>query len=172
MTDAYRVPKRRVPVEVVLAGRSPMLVDLYLSACAETHAGLERASDLLNGPEPFLPASDPAGSVVFLHRDGLISVSLDAEHEQADEPEPAEEPAADQSTAVEVEVVLEDGMTISGEINQMMPEGHRRLQDVLNLDTRFLILRSGDRIHLINKRRIIRVSPLPQSDEAVDGAHR
>lgn len=172
MTDAYRVPKRKVPVEVVLAGRSPLLVDLYLSDCAETHAGLERPSDLLNGSDPFLPASDPGGSVLFLHRDGLISVSFDAEHEQVSEAEQAVEIAADESTSVEVEVVLEDGMSIAGEINQMMPKGHRRLQDVLNLDTRFLILWSGDRVHLINKRRIIRVSPLPQRNEAVDGAHR
>ena len=172
MADAYRVPKRRVSVEVVLAGRSPMLVDLYLSDFAETHAGRERASDLLNGPEPFLPASDPSGSVVFLHRDGLISVSLDAEHEQVEETPPAGDLADGQSAAVEVEAVLEDGMTIAGEVNQMMPEGHRRLQDVLNLETRFLILWSGDRVHLINKRRIIRVSPMPHSHEAADGAHR
>jgi len=149
-----------------------MLVDLYLSDCAETHAGRERASDLLNGPEPFLPANDPAGSVVFLHRDGLISVSLDAEHERVDENHPAGDITEAPSTAAEVEVVLEDGMTIVGEINQMMPEGHRRLQDVLNLEGRFLILWSGDRVHLINKRRIIRVAPLPESHEAVDGAHR
>jgi len=172
VTDAYRVPKRKVPVEVVLAGRSPMLVDLYLSDCAETHAGRERASDLLNGSDPFLPASDSAGSVVFLHRDGLISVSLDAEHEQMDENHPARDMTEAPSTSAEVEVVLEDGMTIAGEINQMMPEGHRRLQDVLNLESRFLILWSGDRVHLINKRRVIRVSPLPQSDEAISGAHR
>lgn len=172
MTDAYRVPKRNVPVEVVLAGRSPLLVDLYLSDCAERHAGLERPSDLLNGPDRFLPASDSGGSVLFLHRDGLISVSFDAEHEQVSEAEQAVEIAADESTSVEVEVVLEDGMSIAGEINQMMPEGHRRLQDVLNLDTRFLILWSGDRVHLINKRRVIRVSPLPRCSEAVDGAHR
>lgn len=172
MTDAYRVPKHRVPVEVVLAGRSPMLVDLYLSDCAETHSGRERASDLLNGPDTFLPASDPAGSVVFLHRDGLISVSIDAQHEQPGPDHASDELASEQSTAVQVEVVLEDGMTIAGEINQVMPEGHRRLQDVLNLQTRFLILRSGDRVHLINKRRIIRVAPLPLIGEAVDGAHR
>jgi hypothetical protein len=172
VTEAYRVPKRKVPVEVVLAGRSPLLVDLYLSDCAETHAGPERPSDLLNGPEPFLPASDRAGSVLFLHRDGLIAVSVDAQHEQADASEPAGVAAAGQSTAIGVEVVLEDGMTIAGEINQMMPEGQRRLQDVLNLASRFLILWSGGRVHLINKRRIVRVATLPQSREAVVGAHR
>ena len=110
--------------------------------------------------------------MVFLHRDGLISVSLDAEHEQAGEAGRAKEIGCDQSTSAEVEIVLEDGMTITGDINQMMPDGHRRLQDVLNLDTRFLVLWSGDRVHLINKRRIVRVSPLPERNEAADGAHR
>jgi hypothetical protein len=71
-----------------------------------------------------------------------------------------------------VEIGLEGGMTIAGEINQMMPEGHRRLQDVLNEGTRFLVLWSGDRVHLINKRRIIRVAPLPERREAAGGAHR
>ncbi len=172
MTEAYRVPKRKVPVEVVLAGRSPLLVDIFLGDCAESHAGRERPSDLLNGPDPFLPARDGSGSVVFLHRDGLISVSLDAEHEQPGEAGRAEEIVPDESTSAEVEIVLEDGMTITGDINQLMPDGHRRLQDVLNLDTRFLVLWSGDRVHLINKRRIVRVSPLPERNEAVDGAHR
>ena len=172
MTEAFRVPKQKVPVEVVLAGRSPLLLNIYLSECAESHGGRERPSEVLDDKESFLPASDDNGNVVFIHRDGLISVSFEARHEFDSQTLRPEDLPPEHRTCIEVEVMLEDGLCIVGKINYIMPEGQRRLQDVLNLPKRFLILRVDDRAHLINIRRIIRVSSVPESDEAAHGAHR
>ena len=173
LTEAYRIPKHKIPVEVVLAGRSPMLLSIYLGECAESHLGRQRPSELLDGPEPFFPATDAGDTVIFLHRDGLISVNFDARHEFGDRT--GDDDGSDTGageTSIQIEVMLEDGMSAVGQIHYAMPEGQRRLQDVLNLQDRFLILRVGERAQLINKRRIIRVSPFSENSEAIHGAHR
>jgi hypothetical protein len=53
--DDLRVPKRAVPVEVILPGGSARRVSVFLGEGAAAHHGPERLSDLLNGSAPFIP---------------------------------------------------------------------------------------------------------------------
>ncbi|HZI95435.1 MAG TPA: hypothetical protein VFE84_14410 [Patescibacteria group bacterium] len=160
MSAPYAVPKHEVLVEVALAGGPPMKLKLFLNECAQTHPGFERPSDLLNGSMCFLPAMDEHGDLVMLNRDSLTVVSVSAEHEFGiDTPRP-EELAADDATRALVAVTLIDGSTIRGLLTYLLPESHRRLQDFLNQEDRFLTLHEGSSAKLVNKLRIARVEPI------------
>ena len=159
MAEEFRVPKRKVPATVSFPGKPDMRMYIFLADRAETHSGHERPSDLLNGSSPFLPAADFEGGIHFIHRDALGFLTVKAEHEFPEDVFRAEDFVSDDATRLEVEVELEDGSSLGGTITCLMPAGQRRLQDVLNLDDRFLILRDGDEARLINKRRIERISP-------------
>jgi hypothetical protein len=157
MNHAYQVPKRSVQADITLAGHNPVTLQLFLSEHAPSHSGAERPSDLLNGPDAFLPASDAANRVVFLHRDSIVCVKVDLVNEFGGDG--AEELAPDLATQVAVEILLDTGHSLTGELRYLMPEASRRLQDVLNQPLRFLILRDGEQAQIINKARIVRVVP-------------
>jgi hypothetical protein len=64
--EDLRIPKRQVPVEVVLPGGQSRRVSLFLAENAAGHEGPQRVSDLLNGHEPFYS---------LLEREGVALVS-------------------------------------------------------------------------------------------------
>lgn len=171
MDDSYRIPKHKVPASVAFPGKSEIRMYIFLGDCAQTHTGHERPSDLLNGPDSFFPAADFEDDIHFIHRDALSVMTTRAELEFPPDEFRAEEAAPADSTRLEVEVELEDGTSLEGIVTYLMPEGHRRLQDVLNLQDRFLVLRDGDQARLINKRRIERISPRSQILEKAHGAN-
>jgi len=160
MTEIFRVPKRQVPAQVLIPGRPPMSMMLFLAECAGTHAGTERPSDLMNGEQVFFPATDVQGGTVFLRRDAVMVLTVASVDERGDDPDVVRPLASDEATQVRLDVLLEDGSMLRGDLRFLMPEGKRRLQDFLNLSDRFLLLEAGDQIHLINKSRIVRLTPL------------
>jgi hypothetical protein len=159
MNHAYQVPKRSVLADITLAGHTPVTLQVFLSSQSATHSGAERPSDLLNGPEAFLPASDSKNRVVFLHRDSIVSLTVDADAEFGGEAAGAEDLAPEYATQVRVEILLNNGHALTGELRYVMPEASRRLQDVLNQPLRFLTLRDGEHAQLVNKAHIVRVVP-------------
>ncbi len=158
MNHAYQIPKRSVLAEITLAGRTPLTLRLFLSEQAATRTGGERLSDLLNGPDGFLPASDSENRVVFLHRQAVLCLSVDADSEFGGEHASAEDLAPEHAINIQVEILMDNGECITGNLRYLMPEGSRRLQDLLNQPQKFLILRDGERAHLINKGHTLRVT--------------
>ncbi len=159
MDQTYQIPKRSVAAEISLVGLASLSLKLYLSDRIGSRTGSERPSDLLNGPDRFFPAADAADHVVFLHRDAVVTVAVDAEAEFGGHPPPVEELAQEQATSTPVEISLANGDLITGTLVYLMPEGNRRLQDALNQPDRFLALRAGEQAFLINKKHIIRIRP-------------
>lgn len=160
MAQLLRVPKLRFPAEIVLPGSAPLPFQLYLAECAARHSGAERPSDLLNGDESFLPAADEHGEIQFLHRDTLMVVTVEAALEADADPGICAALASSEANSMRVLVTLDDGSSLRGTIRFLMPEGRRRLQDFLNLPERFLRLEDGSLIHLVNKRRVVRLAPV------------
>ena len=160
MNHAFQVPKRSVVADITLAGHTPVTLHLFLAEHSATRSGAERPSDLLNGPESFLPASDSEDRVVFLHRDAIVHLAVEAGAEFGGEGAGAEDLAPECAITARVEVLLDNGHAITGELRYMMPEASRRLQDVLNQPRRFLTLRDGEQAQLINKDHIVRVVPI------------
>jgi hypothetical protein len=158
MTSEYRIPKQEVSAEVSLLGHPRKVVKLFLHERAETHAGPERPSDLLNGAGEFFPVIEPPGKLVLLHRDSVmvISIAVGSEFHGSD---PAGEAAAGEgATELSVEVILQDGSHLRGTVRFAMPEGRNRLIDFMNLPERFLTMREESLARLINKRRIVRIA--------------
>jgi len=150
--DELRVPKRRVPAEVLLPGGAARRIALFLAEAAPDHAGAERPSDVLNAGDGFVPAFDEdAGAITFLNVAGLAVVRVDPAVEQA---------ASDAQTLPtehEVEVLLEGGVTLRGLVSYLRPAERSRLQDFLNEPAPFFPLLEERAVALVNKRHVARV---------------
>ncbi len=153
MSEPYQVPKRQVRARLKLVGQTPKDVALYLAERAQSHAGYECPSDLLNAGDDFIPTTDFQGCLHVLRRDAIMILSVDAELEENGGIEP--ESVSDQLTTRAVELALEDGTCLMGELFYWRPGGQRRLQDFLNTAERFLALRADGMIHLVNRDRIV-----------------
>jgi hypothetical protein len=150
MSDDLRVPKRRVPAQVVLPGGKTHRIALFLADAAADHSGPEMPADLLNGGDDFVPALDEeAGVMTFLNRHGLSLVRV------AREAAPEEAPTI--PTEHEVEVVLRDGALLRGLVSYLRPAERARLVDYLNERTPFLPLLEEGSVALVNKRHVTRV---------------
>jgi hypothetical protein len=150
LTDEYRVAKKEVTAEVTVAGEKPAVLTLFLAGQTQHHAGDERPSDLLNGPDMFLPAIDRKKRLRLLRRDAVVVITVPSEHEP--------EAALPSHLHAEVEVVLVSGAVIRGTVEYDMPESRSRLLDFLNREERCLAVRQAGQVHLVNKRHIARVN--------------
>ncbi len=157
-THEYRVAKRELIAEVTIAGEKPAALTLFLAGRTRQHAGDERPSDLLNGPDTFLPAVDRGGRLRLVRRDAVVVITVPAVHEPGTEGPEAEAASLPASRHAEVEVNLASGGVIRGTVDYDMPESRSRLIDFLNREDRCLAVRHGGQVHLVNKRHIARVA--------------
>jgi len=158
VTHEYRVAKKEVIAEVTIAGEKPAVLTLFLAGQTQHHAGDERPSDLLNGPDMFLPAIDRRGKLRLLRRDAVVVITVPAEHEPGAAGPEAEAAPLPSSRHANVQVVLESGAVIRGMVEYEMPETRSRLLDFLNREDRCLAVRQAGQVHLVNKRHIARVN--------------
>ncbi len=153
MSD-LRIPKRAVPVEVVLPGGEARQVSIFLAEGAASHPGPERLSDLLNGSAPFIPAREAgSGIMTFLHRASIAVARVAADEEPADD-------SFTIPTEHEVEITLTDGARLSGLVAYVAPESRERLVDFLNRPEPFLRLMERDGVALVGRAHVARVALL------------
>jgi hypothetical protein len=153
--DDLRVPKRRIPVEVLLPGGTTCKMAMFLSEVAADHTGPERPSDLLNGGDDFVPAFDEASkAMTFLNRSTIAAVRLD----------PALDTDVEEDVSIptehEVELLLQDGTSLRGLVSYLRPSERSRLVDFLNEAPPFFRLIDAAVLVLVNKRHVVRVSLL------------
>ena len=162
MTEEYRIPTRRVPAELLLAGRGTMRADLYLLEQGDRTIGPERPQDLLNGTKRFFPVEQPERGTVLVHRESVLMVSLSSDDALESDPGAREllsEARIEGSHAreVHVDLRLEDGTEISGTVAYVRPRGEQRLQDYLNSSDTFFRVWDGDAMHLVNGDRTVSI---------------
>ena len=151
--EELRVPKRRVPVEVVLPGGSARRVVLFLAEAAPGHDGPERPSDLLNGAGAFVPALDEAGGgMTFLNRGSIALARVPAETE----PEPGG--GFTVPTEHEVEVRLLDGTRLAGLVSYVLPPERSRLGDFLGEAAPFFRLLERGGVTLVGRAHVASVA--------------
>jgi len=163
--NRYRVPKQRVTVRVAFRNQpegSEEPVELFLSELAETHAGPERPSDVLNREEAFIAVVSPEGGVDVLCRDALAYLAVPGSLEQ----EQAEALGMVDETCVALSIRLDDGRSLEGVARYRLPESARRLQDFLNQADAFLRLEREDEVLLVNKRCIERIRERAEAVQA------
>ena len=135
-----------------IPGEADRATWLYLGETAESHFGPERPSDLLNGSNPFIPATDDDGTFTLLQRDAISVCTITADAEAGATP-----PAAGAESAISyaIRVRLSGGRQLAGELRFVRPEGQQRLQDGLNDAAPFFAVWEGDRVHLVSRRHVI-----------------
>jgi hypothetical protein len=148
--DQFRVPQRKIAVELTLAGARKMAGETY---APETGRGGEpgRLIDRLNdGRERFLPVTHSSGGALVSKR-SIIAVRLgpgDAEREDC---------AGEHEREVRVEVLLEEGMTLEGRVAYTLPPDRCRLLDYFNASSRFVALLNPEGATLINTDRVVEI---------------
>lgn len=108
--------------------------------------------DLLESSRDFVPLLLESGEGSLVARHSIETLEIDADAGGA-----PVLPEADASVDV-VTLRLESGATVSGVLRATAPEGYARMSDVFNAGGRFLVLLEGDRLLLVNKRRLVRAS--------------
>jgi len=150
--EDLRVPKRRVAAEALLPGGDARRITLFLADTASKHSGPERASDLLNGGDDFVPAFDEESkAMTFLNRAELAAVRLAGRE--------AEEDGSDLTLPTEhqVEVTLRGGGVLRGLVSYLRAPDQSRLVDFLNEPEPFFPLIEEGAFALVNKRHVVRV---------------
>ncbi len=147
--EDFRIPKRRVPVQLVLPGGETREVHVFLSEGVPDSPHGERLSDLLNGQAKFVPVSDATRETVTFVNSASIAVAwVEAAHELR------EEERLTILTEHEVEVRLVGGQRLQGLVTYLQPDDRSRLTDYLNGTPSFLRLIQGERMALINKHHV------------------
>lgn len=153
--NAFRVPKRRATLELVLLDGSVIPADVFLSERASLHHGPERVSDLLVADTLFLPALvHGSDSLTCFNTASISYVKTDAAAE------PADDHAHTIPTEHEVDVHLNSGQLLRGLITYVLPVDHSRLSDYLNERHPFIRLLVDGQVLLVNKRHVCRVAPV------------
>lgn len=157
MNDQFHVPKRRVAARAQLLGTDERHWQLFLSDMAETHAGPERPSDLVNRKSRFVGVLDAEEGFIIVSTSHICAFTVDVEGEFSADALSTEDLAAAAATMLNVEVLLENGAEVTGSLVYLQPEGQRRLQDFLSHAPEFISLRDGRHAHIVNTSRIVRI---------------
>lgn len=148
-----RVPTTAVEAEVLCADGRTFRGKVFIPEVASTHRGPMRPAEWINDPSPFFPflPADETGAFLMSRKQVMVFTVSAAFIEEPDDP--------GEAGAVRRRVVVECGSRrIEGHVLIDMPSHQMRALDYLNRADPFLIVRDGDRHHLIRKERITRVT--------------
>lgn len=150
----YRIEKDRVPVVLTTVAGELVAGDVFVQPYTAARHGPGQVGELLNGPEPFFPLRCADGAIRFFLKERVLEARLSvAPHEDELRRLGARE--------TEVEVALSPGRSYRGTIVYEVPTARPRLLDFLNrLDTRFLLVHTGDGCRLVNWRLLDYLRPL------------
>ena len=147
-----RVPTRALEAEVLCADGRTFRGRVFVPDVASTHRGPMRPAEWMNERAsffPFLPEKESASFLLCRSEVIAFTVSADA-NVDPDDPEGA--------GGLRRRVIVEcRDRRFEGDIVIDMPSHQSRVLDYLNGADPFLIVRDGDRHHLIRKERITRV---------------
>jgi len=150
-SEAFRVPKQRTPVDVLLADGTWRKCSVFLAARSPHHDGAERVSDLLELGKEFVPAQDEGTDrITLFSRAAIAAVRV----------EPWAE-AAPETTGLPIEhavgITLSNGASLEGLLTFAAPPDKARVIDHLNGAPLFFMLQEKSAVALVNKRHVVRV---------------
>jgi len=155
--DEYRVPQRKIAVEVVLVGGRAISGDAYAPA-AGPGGEPGRLLDRLNERgERFLPVTGGSGGVL-IRKGSIVAVRLGSEDAAR------ENHTEEHQREVAVSVTLEEGPALEGRVAYTLPPERSRLLDYFNAAHRFIALLDREGATLINTERVVEVARLDDPD--------
>ncbi len=148
----FKVPTVALAAEATMADGRRFRGRIFLPTAAHDHAGSMRPEEWMNDGVEFFPfLLDEAGAPVLLNKREVVALTVPATADRDLTLEAVHPP--------ERRLHLECGARrFEGTIVLDMPENHSRVLDYLNRPGAFLILRDGERHHLVAKGRITRVT--------------
>lgn len=162
MATDFRVPKIRVTVELGILGGEGRRVDLFIADYRRNAPVRQSVIDLLEEDTEFVPAVDESGTSLFNKSSlSFVAISLRGGELPVEESSDDEQPLFDRRVAVEVELV--GGRRLRGELLYSPPPGRSRVVDHLNGLTRFFRLWTSERVYLVNKNHVLRVTEHAQN---------
>ena len=160
VTETYRIPMAKIPVRLLLSNRRTHRVEVFvpLRHAMDPHGKVLR--DLLEQPEPFLPAHDmDSDAYLLIQRSAVLWASAEKELER--EVEHLE--LFDHRARVRVE--LEGGSQLDGELYYTAPTSRPRVVDHLNNEERFFFLHRRNRLFVVAKSHVINVIEEPVASQ-------
>jgi hypothetical protein len=145
--NELRVPTVALPAEIACADGRTLLGRIFVPAAASHHEGPTRPEEWINDTRwffPFLP--DDASGPLVLNKEQLVVVSV------------AFEPTEDHGELERAVRIECGGRTLEGNLHIEMPTNQQRVLDYLNQAPAFVPLYSGDRLHLVHKRHVTRIT--------------
>ena len=140
------------PVRMRLSDGSVLEGTIYLLPDPASEKGLTTVDVLLDGPREFFAVGLSGGGSTLVARDAIRVAEVASEG-------PGSPGDPDPGASVDVVTLhLDSGESVSGVLRAVSPLGGRRMSDVFNASGRFLPVEVGDRVALVNKGRIVRVS--------------
>lgn len=154
-----RVPTQVVRVEVAFGSAAPRTVDLFAPAGEPGRPDRARVAELLSRDQRFLPARDvETGALVTLGARAIcwLSVPLARSAELLVDDDLFEHRR-------DVEIELDGGAALAGELLYSAPAASTRVVDVLNAEGRFVPLWLTDRVVFVNKSLVRGVTEVPHA---------
>src|SRR5512145_832552 len=146
--EQLRVPTVATVAQVACSDGRVLPGHVFIPDVAFRHTGPMRPEEWINEPSGFFPfLAEGEDRPILLNKDQVAAVTLSEV-----DPSPVEEYDTVHHIGVEC-----GSLRLEGELRADMPEGQRRVLDLLNRPERFLTLHDGTRQHLVHKRHITRI---------------
>lgn len=155
----YRVPKVSVEVSVTLEGGLQVQGNAHVSPASGDHDGRERLIELLLADEPFMPLTSDEGDARLIHKRRIVLIRFASLYDADLSPEETEG-ALEVPVRVELCGVPADRAIVDGRLLIVMPPGHCRILDVLNVARPFFPLLSDGGVALVGLKHVVSVTPL------------
>jgi len=145
--NELRVPTVALPAEILNAEGQVLRGRIFVPAAASHHEGPTRPEEWINDPHWFFPFLPDDGTGPFLlNKEQLVVVTV--AYERMEE-------HGELERAVRIECA---GRTLEGNLHIEMPTNQQRVLDYLNQPPSFVALYAGDRVHLVHKRHVTRLT--------------
>ena len=157
--DEYRVPKVPVEVSVTLEGGLQIRGIAHVSPASGEHDGRERLLDLLLADEPFMPLTGEDGETRLIHKRRIVLIRFTSLFDADLSPEETEG-AVEVPVRVELCGVPAYDSRVEGRLLIVMPPGHCRILDVLNVARPFFPLLADGEVSLVGLKHVVSVTQL------------
>ena len=150
----YRITKERRAARLTLSDGRQVAGSFFVAGSSFGHAGPERVKDVLNSRTAFFPfeISDGAGHHTGLfNRDQVMVVALSTDEAHG-------EAAYDVATSRSVEVLMSNGVRLTGLVRVYCPRGSDRLSDYARADETFRYLETPEALLVVNFRHVLELS--------------
>jgi hypothetical protein len=148
--EDLRVPTVAMAAEIRYFDERPLAGRIFLPPRDSEHGGPVEPAEWLNHPNAIFPfVQDGEANATILNKRYVVVLTVDVPN--------GELPLLGAPVRIECGT-----LSLEGVLESEMPENRRRLLDFTNRPESFLVLRSGAKRHIIQKRRITTITELEE----------